>query len=164
MQMPPRSSAYIARLATGKHALREVHTGHFRIDAGRSHRMFLNPCADVSHTHTTSRTHETRLENQECRLSHLSSSRPLRLLKPGLQHRSRERSVSSAIKLNIRESHTLRARVSCCLSVVVPSCSHYVALVDVSRTSHNFEEHSESQRTLSALSTKRHTVARSGMS
>jgi hypothetical protein len=62
----------------------------------------------------------TRQDNQECCLSHLSSSRPLRLLKSGLQHRSRERLVSSAFTLNIREPHTLRARVSCCLSVVVP--------------------------------------------
>jgi hypothetical protein len=60
MQMSPSSSAYIARLAMGKHAIREVHTGRFRSGAGRGHRMFPKSCADLLHTHTSSRTHETR--------------------------------------------------------------------------------------------------------
>jgi hypothetical protein len=102
----------------------------------------------------------TRQENEECFLSHLSSNRPLRLLKSGLQHRTRERPVSSAIKLNIRESHTLRARVSCCLSVVVPPIMLRWLMDPARRTT---SKSSERRRTLSALSTKRHTVVRSGM-
>jgi hypothetical protein len=76
----------------------------------------------------------TRQENQECCQSHLSSSRPLRLLNSGLQHRSRERSVSSAFKLNIREFHILRARVSCCVSVVVAPITLRWLMYSASRT------------------------------
>jgi hypothetical protein len=100
----------------------------------------------------------TRQENQECCLSHQAVLAPSQVWTTTSQPR----------KIGLLRIQTQHQRVSYPTrsSVVLSLCrgsSHHVALVDGFRTSHNFEEHSESQRTLSALSTKRHTVVRSGM-
>jgi hypothetical protein len=58
MQMPPSSSAYIARLAMGKHTLREVRNVRIRTGTGRGHLMYPVPCL---HAHTRPRKREARV-------------------------------------------------------------------------------------------------------